>query len=158
MGTVVDGKATLVTVTPVISTSIYASGDQLGGINTLANAMDMDKDTGNIMSITVIDKAKQNAAFDILFFSDLPTVASSDNAPLDISDAEMASKCLGIVKVLSTDYVDLAANSVNSKYVVGLFLRSVAGSNTLYCVCRAAGTPTYVSTSDLVIKIGIVQD
>lgn len=158
MGTVVDGKATLVTLTPVISTSIYASGDQLGGINTMTAAMDMDKDTGNIMSITVIDKAKQNAAFDLLFFSELPVVASVDNAALDISDDEMTAKCLGIVRILATDYVDLAASSVNSKYVVGLFLRSGQGANNLYCVCRAAGTPTYTSTSDLVIKIGIVQD
>jgi hypothetical protein len=152
-----DGKARLVTVTPTISTSAYADGDQLGDVLTLTNAMDDIRDTGAVLSVSVIDKAKQNAAFDILFFDQNPTVSSSDNAALNIADAEMAAKFLGRIKVATGDYSELSASSVASVNGIGLFIAS-SGSKNLFAILQSRGTPTYTSTSDLVIKIGIVQD
>lgn len=152
-----DGKARLVTVTPTISTSAYADGDQLGGVLTLTNAMDDIRDTGAVLSVTVIDKAKQNDPLDILIFDQSPTVASSDNAILDITDAEMADKFLGRIQVTADDYSELSACSVASVNGIGLFIAS-RGSKNLYAILQSRGTPTYTSTSDLIVKIGIVQD
>ena len=153
-----DAKAIVITATPVIQAAAYAAGDQLGSLVTLSNAMDATKDTGSVLSLTVIDKGEQSSALSVLFFSAAPTIASADNAPLSISDDEMASKFLGAVSVEAADYLDVGNQTVATKAVVGLMLQSASGSTSLYCILLCEGTPTYTSTSDLVLKIGVVQD
>lgn len=163
MGTVVEGKSKNVSATPVIQAAAYASGDQLGAIFELPNALDDSSGTGGILSVTVVDKAKQKAAFDLLLFSAKPTVVSADNAPLDISDADMADKFIGKVSVVIADYSDLANCSVASVTQVALLLNAVKdqnnlGGRSLWAILQCRGTPTYTSTSDLVLKIGVIQD
>lgn len=121
--------------------------------------LDSTSDTVTLLSVAIVDKAKQSAAFDILFFNALPTVASVDNGALSITDAEMASKYIGRVHILATDYVNTASNSDASVYGIGLLMQG-AETNTLklYAVCQAIGTPTYTSTSDLTIRLGVLQD
>jgi len=151
------------TVTPIIDTNIYASGDQVGSLNTIANAVCDNGGTGVLSHVTIVDKAKQNSILTLLFFSALPTLVSSDNAPLDISDVEM-DKCLGKVAVDTTDYVDLANNSVATINGNGLVLdnkepnKDISLKRNIYMVVLAGGSPTYGTTSDLVIQLGIMQD
>lgn len=152
-----EGKARLVAVTPVLSTSAYTAGDQLGAAPIeLPFAVDQSSDTGAVMSLVVVDGAKQNQALDVLLFNARPTVASSDNAALDISDAEMAEKCIGRVKILGTDYTELANCSVAVVSGIGLLVQA-AGSRSLWAVLQTRGTPTYAAAS-LAVKIGVVQD
>lgn len=163
MGMVVEGKSRNVSATPVIQAAAYASGDQLGVLFELQNALDDSSGTGGILSLTVIDKAKQKAAIDLLLFSAKPAVASSDNAALDISDAEMADKFIGKVSVAASDYSDLANCSIASLTQVALLLNAVKdqnnlGGRSLWAILQCRGTPTYTSTSDLVLKVGIIQD
>lgn len=100
----IAGIDNTITVQPTLDTSAYASGDRLGSIHTITNAFrEFHRPFGqttpgvptialggnNILAeITIIDQAKQSAAIDILFFDKSPTVASADNAAIDISDAE----------------------------------------------------------------------
>lgn len=163
MGMVVEGKSKLVVVTPVIQAAAYASGDQLGSIFELPNAMDDSSGTGAVLSLTVIDKAKQKSALDLLIFSAKPVVSSTDNAALDISDAEMADKFVGRVALASADYTDLANCSIASLTQVGLLLKATKdqnnlGGESLWAILQSKGTPTYTSTSDLVVKLGVIQD
>ena len=153
-----DGKARLVKVTPPISSGVaYTSGDQLGDVLTLSNALDTSSDTGAVLSVQVVDKAKQNSAFDIIFFNSLPTVTSADNDALSISDSEMADKYIGRVSVPAANYVNSAACSDATVLGIGLGVQGLLTQH-LYAVCQVLGTPTYTSTSDLVIKVSIVQD
>ena len=163
MGMVVEGKSKNVGATPVIQAAVYAAGDQLGSLFELVNALDDSSGTGGILSVTVIDKAKQKAALNILFFSAKPTVVSADNAALDISDAEMADKFIGRVVVEAADYSDLANCSIATVTQVALLLNAVKDQNNLegknlWAILQSAGAPTYTSTSDLVLKIGVIQD
>lgn len=165
MEVVVKNFSKIVEVTPTISTSAYTAADQIGGIQTLSNAVLSDPEArgGVLQTIVIVDKAKQKSAIDIFFFKELPTVASSDNAAADITDAEMASKCIGVISVVAGDYADLANNSTASVENVGLVLRStpnadLATANSVYAVAVSRGTPTYGSTSDLVFKYGLLQD
>jgi hypothetical protein len=163
MGTAIEGKSKIITLTPVISTSIYAAADQLGSLVEIQNAMDDSSGTGAILSVTILDKAAQSSIIDVLFFSSQPTVASSDNAALDITDAMMASYYLGHVRVQATDYIALAGCSVASIKQLGLLVQSLKdpnnlGGKSLWMILRSGGTPTYGSTSDLVIRVGILQD
>lgn len=162
MGTTVEGKSRIVTLTPTITSTPYSSGDQLGVLMEMPNAMDMTSDTGAILSVTVIDGTSQSAAMDILFFQSAPTVASVDNAALNISDSEMAEKFLGAVTVLATDYAALSANSYACIKHVALLVQAHkdltnAPGNSLYCILQSRGTPTYAAGA-LTLKIGILQD
>lgn len=141
----------VITVTPTVDTAIYASGDQLGSLMTLSGALPGNPQ-GVIDSLTIVDKSSQKSVLNVLFFSASPTVTSSDNAALNISDSEMASKCLGYVPVAAADYKDLSASAVATIRNVGLNV-SRSGDD-LYAIILSGGTPTYTSTSDLVLKIG----
>jgi len=147
---------TIVSLTPTLTTSPYSDEDQIGSLMTIANAVEASGDYAVINSICVIDKEKQKAAFDILFFSASPTVTSSDNAALNIADAEMTSFFLGRVSIPAASYADTSGNSDCTVMNVGLVVKAAAGSKDLFCILQSQGTPTYV-VSSLVIKIGITQ-
>lgn len=157
----VSGNSFSLTATPTISTSVYAAGDQIGGI------MELDPDLVNcepndafvIQSISFIDKASQDAAIDLLFFSESVTLAS-DNAAADVSDADLVSYYLGHVSIAATDYSALNDNSVGSVRNVGLQLKMPTGGGDakIYVAAVSRGTPTYASTSDLVFKFHLAGD
>lgn len=153
----VAGNTSLIEVTPTISTSAYASGDQLGGLQTLTGALRVSGGTGVLENITVLDKDKEASAMTIFFFDDSPTVASSDNAALSISDAEMADKCIGHVSLAAIDYKSISGSSIATVRNVGLALKAASGTS-LYAIAMIEGTPTYGGTADLVFRYGILQD
>jgi hypothetical protein len=118
-----------------------------GSIVTLTGAAKTTGGIARLQSIAVLDKVKQSQSFDILFFNASPTVASADNAAIDIVVAEMA-KCVGKVTIATTDYVALATPSLAFKADVNVWMKAAAGSQDLFAllVCRS-GTPTYGASS-----------
>ena len=158
MGQVLERKAKLISVTPTVDTSAYASGDHLGDLQELVNALDDTSGTGTIVSVSVVDRDSQSAEIDVLFFSAQPTIASSDNDALDISDDEMSSKFLGAVKIESSNYISLANCSAGGVKNAGLLVSATGGSRSLWAQLRSGGSPTYGSPSNLTLKIGISQD
>jgi len=153
-----EGKARLLSVAPTLSLTAYADGDQIGSAMELVNALDNNGDTGAVLSVTIIDKIQQNAAIDIHLFNAQPVIASSDNSPLNISDAEMTAKYLCRISMPSNQYSNLSANSVATLAGIGAFVQGAGGSKSLWAVLQSRGTPTYTSSSDLTVKIGMVQD
>lgn len=166
-----------ISVTPTLDTNAYASGDRLGSIQTITGAFrqtyrpfDQPQQTLNSTSIiqvggkvilsevTIIDQAKQSAAIDILFFNALPTVASADNAPIDITDAEMIAKCVGGVSI-STSYIALANNSMVSQPNINIQMKqsATAANYNLYAVCIIRASATYAADS-LVFRYKFYQD
>lgn len=152
-----DGKSALIVLTPTLDASAYAAGDLMGGVLTLANAMDSSGDTGAVLSVAVYDKAAQGAAFDILFFNVAPTLVSADNAALNIADADMAAGFIGRVSIAASDYATTAAGKDATVAGLGLLVKSAPGKDDLYAVLQCQGAPTYAASS-LVIKVGIGQD
>jgi len=133
------------------------AGDQLGDVKKLTDILDTQSDTGAIMSIVVIDKAKQSVDIDLLFFSRLPVVTSVDHAALNIAASEMVDCFLGRVRIPSSEYVNTANCSDANVKVVGLLLQGHLVKD-LYMVAQVIGAPTYTSTSDLTFKVGVLQD
>jgi hypothetical protein len=146
-----------VEVTPVLDTSEYADGDTLGAPFAIAGACRREGLDVVLADVTVLDKAKQSTAIDIMFFRSLPTVASADNAAINISDAEM-EKCIGGVSIAAADFKALSASSYANPAPFNKLLSPAANSTVLYgqLVCRS-GTPTYAASS-LVIKFKFLQD
>lgn len=147
-------------VTPVIQAAAYGAGDQLGPASTkLADVVSAPQGVTRLVGIKVIDKAKQKSGIDILFFNSLPTNATADNAALDIADAEMAAKYVGVAAVATGDYKDLANSSIACVSPIQPIPMRAAqntaspdGRSLWFTLCNR-GTPTYTSTSDLILVL-----
>lgn len=147
----------VVEVTPTVSTTpAYTAADQIGGIQTIRGVNEnAGADTCILSSVTILDKGAQKSALDIFIFDELPTVTSSDNVAVAISDAEM-EKAVAHIVVLAADYRDIGStSSVAHLRNLNLLVKPVA-SGTVYAVVVARGTPTYLSTTDLVFKYGFL--
>lgn len=147
----------VVTATPTISASPdYSSGDLIGTLMTFAAASDNAR-LGSIESVLLTDLAAQNAAIDVIFFDSNPDATTfTDNAALDIADADLTRIC-AIVKLAAADY---SAFADNSAVQVGAQGRKFAlnGSEILYACLVSRGAPNYASTSDLKLTVGLHLD
>ena len=145
----------VLTATPVIDTAIYASGDLIGTKMTLAGAAKLSR-VGRINSIVIADQAKQDAAIDVIFFDSNPsTTTFTDNAALDVADADTL-KIIASVKIVAADYSDFADNSVATK-AVDLGFATVGGGD-LYACLVSRGTPTYAAATDLQLRVVVLQN
>lgn len=146
-----------ISLTPTISTGIYASGDSLGSLLTFANAARISGGSGTLLGITVIDKTQaQRAAIDFLFFDRTLTVAA-DNAAVATSDADMAN-CLGLVTAgpYNTAWAGTPLNSISTLFNIGMPF--VLNGTDLFAVAIVRATPTYTATSDLIFNLTILRD
>ena len=122
---------------------------------TFSNAVAASGLGGVIQTITVIDKGNIKADLNI-YFSDRTFTAVSDNAAWTLSDSD-AANAIGIVNVADTDYVSNgSANAVATVKNVGLAF--VANGTDLFAQIHCTATPTYTSTTDLIIILTILQD
>lgn len=136
-------------------TSIYAAADQLGELVTLAGAF--PHGSGFIHSVSVIDIDKEKKGFTVLFFNAEPTVASVDNAALDIVDAQMTAKFVGHVSFVTADYKDVSGSSFATKILAQPLPVSTI-NNSLYLICMADEAGTYTASGDLNLAIGLSND
>jgi hypothetical protein len=142
-----------------VDTNIYADLDQLTAAKEITNVFEDVKGTGTLMSLILTDKDQQNAALEVLFFSEEPTITSSVNGKLAIADTEMASKYLGKVVLAAANYVNLNAGSTVEVANIGMILQcDKLGSKSVWVVLRSKGTPTYTNAASLNMRIGVVQD
>lgn len=141
----------------------YADGDQIGTKFEIPEIAIAKGQAVVLESVTVIDKVKQNSALVLFFFSQSPTVASSDNNTLDITDAEMEAKCIGKVDIAASDYKSLNASSVATKSNIQLQLKpgdeksGIITGQSIYAILMSNGTPDYTAGTDLILKMGFKQ-
>lgn len=148
-------RTTIVPVTPTITAGAYAANDQVGELQTIANAVIANQQSGVLAAITVVDKAKQNAALTVLLFNAMPTLVSADNDPIDIADSQIGPTYMGHVNISTGDYATLANNSVAC---AECSVPIDCGATSFYALVFTTGTPTYAATSDLIFNYHILQD
>jgi len=140
--------------TPTISNgAVYAAKDVIGGLLTFANAARAGILSGVIEAVTIVDKGQQMAAIDLVLFNATLTPAA-DNAIFAPSDSDLVTS-VGVIPIATTDWKDFSTNSLatvkpDHKYVI-------AGTS-LFGVLVSRGTPTYTSTTDLVVSIVVNTD
>lgn len=151
-----------VTATPTISTSAYADGDALGDKLTFTAALQSSTATGYVISIMVTDLAGTTEDIDLVLFRTDPAATTfTDNAALDIADADL-SKVMAVVNFGSANRFAFNDNGV--KYVASLAIpvegktTASALSRTFYGALVSRGTPTFAGTSDVSVTLGISQD
>lgn len=131
----------------------YQAKDAVGGKLTFANAARESALGGYVVDVTIIDKAMQSAELVLTLFNQDFT-ATNDNAAFAPSDADLLN-VVGIIHIYASDYQAFADNAVASKQVV---LRYDLAGTALYGQLMCIGAPTYATTSDLKIKLGLMQD
>jgi hypothetical protein len=145
----------VISVTPTLDTSIYASGDTLFATTAISGATRANDLRAVLMSVAVVDKDDQKPALRLLFFKSNVTFGTINAAP-SISDSD-AANYLGHVDIAATDYVDLGGVSVACAKAINLLLEAASGSTTVYVAgMLTAGTPTHTA-SGLVFNFGVVQ-
>jgi hypothetical protein len=142
--------------TPTLDTNAYAANDRVGSVMTFTPAIGITSPQFTIQSIALIDEAKQSLELDLLLFAASPTIASADNAAIDITDAQMKANFVGSVTIYASDYKALANSSCATVRNVGLTLKPDA-SNSFYGVLVTRGAPTYAATS-LTLLVTVIAD
>jgi len=153
-GQVIHTLTKIVESTPTITAGAYSSGDQVGGKITLTGSANSSIPTGIISSVELTDKAAQGVDYDVVFF-DTDFTAVADNAAADPSDTDL----LNIVCVAQiTTHIAFADNGTSQAQNVNCPFSLGSGNTSLYVALVVRGTPTYASTSDLTLRVGILQD
>lgn len=141
-----------------VQAAAYATGELIGGKNTLVGAGRFKNGTGVIQSLTLVDQANQKVPIDLVVFNADPSNTTfTENGALDVADADMA-KITGVISILASDYVSFADNAVASRQGIGQVFQSTEADGDLYFALVSRGAPTYAATTDLIIKFGILQD
>jgi hypothetical protein len=148
------GDVLVTSVTPVVSTTAYATGDVIGSKLTLANAARIAGGAGIIQSVTLHCKSAQTGAVDLLLFAADPSASTfTDNGALAVNAADF-DKLIGVVHI--TDWTSLgAAISIAQAQAIGMPFDLPAGTS-LYAVMVARSTPTLASTSDLKLVVNVL--
>lgn len=152
----IGGNTFSLAVTQTTNASAYEAGDAVGGKITITNAMRISGGTGILQSIDLIDKANQKAAMELLIFNSDPTAATITDDTAFVYSTDI-SKQIARIPIAASDYVTL--NSIATVSLGGLSrIVKASGSANLFAALVTTGTPTYTSTSDIIITFGILQD
>ena len=154
-----DGRVTayrhFIDAVPAISTAIYASGDALGGLLVFDGASRGRGMTGKIEALRIADRASQQAAMDLVLFASTFAV-TADNAVFDPNDSDL-NVCVGVIPVTAANYWGFNDNSVAVVYPVNLPYLTLEDAR-LRGQLVVRGTPTYVTTTDLHVRLSVRQD
>lgn len=146
----------VVTAAPTVSTSAYATGDNVGGKVTLTDVCRSSMGSGLIQSVVITSKSLQTATFDVIFFNADPSgTTATDNAAQDIADADL-SKVVGVAQCSTV--VGLSGASIHQALNLAMPFALSNNATTLYALMVVRGTPTLGSTSDIGLSVRVLQD
>jgi hypothetical protein len=154
VGVEVHHPGDIITVTPTLDTSIYASGDVLFTTTAIPNAVRANDAIAQLQSLVIVDKDDQKPEIALKFWSSNVTYGAFNGAP-SISDSDAAS-CLGRVNIVTADYDDDGGVSTAFKDNIGKILKAASGTRTIYITGKlTSGTPTHTA-SGLVIRLALL--
>lgn len=142
-----------VVVTPAVTaSSAYSSGQQVGGIQTLANVCITQARIAQLLTFSVIDIDNQKAPLVVFLFNQNPTVTSVDGGTFAITAANFKSQLVGSFSISAADYVSAASKANAAVNFSNSFFNNLDPNGSLYAALVTTGTPTYTSTSSLVCR------
>jgi hypothetical protein len=144
----------VITVTPTLDTSIYASGEVLFTTTPIANAVRANDGIAELQSIVIIDKDDQKPEIALKFWSANVTYGAFNGVP-SISDSD-AANCLGRVNIVTADYDDDGGVSTAFKDNIGKMLKAASGTRIIYITGKlTSGTPMHTA-SGLVLRLSML--
>ena len=159
------GATQFVSATPTVDTAAYATGELVGGKLTFTPAVRSSTGTGYVVSVIMADKAAQAVDFDLVLFRENPSSTTfTDQAAFDVADADL-TKVIAVVDLDSSSSAKAFAD--NSVHYVGNLVLPVQGydssatptvTKTIYGALVSRGAPTFATSGDVTITLGISQD
>lgn len=152
-----DQAPDVVTITAaptVTASSVYASGNSVGGLLTFAGVGRASGGSGFIQAVTLNFKSAQTAATDFAFCNATPASTTlTDKTAVSVAVADF-DKCR-VVHI--TDCTSLGTPSVCSADNLALpFALPTGTSGYGFLVTR--GTPTYSATSDVSVALRVIRN
>lgn len=124
--------------------NLYADGELVGNLLKLENVVRDIKGYATLMAIIMQDLSDQKSKLEMIIFDADPAATTfTDNAVLDIADADLPKE-IGKVIIAASDYDSYTDNAVSTTRNIGLPLKSDSGRDLWVCFV-ARGTPTYVA-------------
>lgn len=152
----VGGLTVMNDVTPVVQVAAYATGNLIGGKISFSTAMREDGATGILQSVTLCSKSALAVDVDlILFDSDPVGTTFTERSAIAVATTD-AAKVLAAI-TLSTR-VTIGTPVVASRSSLNIPLKCGSASRIIYGAMIARGAFTPASTTDLTIRLGVVQD
>lgn len=144
----------VISATPVMDTSIYASADLLFDPIELVGAFRVSGGNAIIDSVTILDEDDNTAAGLTLVFTTASTTFGTLNSAANISDANLRN-AVGHVAIVAGDWFDCGGAKLACVKNVGLPVKAASGATSLYVAgINGAGTPTFAAATNLKLKIG----
>jgi len=152
---VAGSEGATVSQTPEITAGAYSAGDAVGGLLTFANAARRSGGGGVIKTVTIIDDAGQDAELELWLF-DRTFTAIADNSAWAPAEADL-ERLIGVISTEESSQGWLAAGTP-SAVTIDVSARYDVTGTSMFGQLVTRGTPTYVATDDLTIKVGLLQD
>ena len=156
---IIIGSTNIVSTTATVQAAAYSANDVVGGLITLTGVCvsALDRPTGIIHSVVITDKAAQDVDYDVVFFDTNPSNTTfTENSALTLSDTDLPT-IVGVAQV--TTHVAFSASGVNILHGANIPFRITdTSTNAIYACIITRGAPTYASTSDVTLRVGILQD
>ncbi len=144
-----------ISLTPTIGTGIYTTADVVGGLLTFAGAADKKTGSGTIKAAILIDNDSEEDTYELHLYNQTFTSADDHDA-VTVTDADL-KKYVGRIDFTAANYVAFATNSVDHMDVDLPFTLPIGGTS-LFGNLVVRGGPTYTATTDITVKLVIVQD
>jgi hypothetical protein len=139
----------------VTISSAYTAGNEVGGLVTFPNAVHSNILTAVLESVRLTSKSVQTAEFDITPFTAQPVASTwTDKSAPSITGADILLAMPPIK--LTNNFSGLGTHTTYGQDAIGRVITLAASS--FYAIVTTPGTPTFASTSDLQLCVGILQD
>ena len=146
----------LIDVDLVTDTDATADNGVISNPVEIASCVSVEGGRSLLHSVQLIDDDDDGAAIDLVF-TQVSTNLGTVNGAIDAADG-VAASILGVVSLAS--YFDGIAWQISQKTNIGLVLKAVAGSKSVYvgAINRNGGAVTKTAADDLHLRIGIIKD
>ena len=159
--------AKVLTLNPVVTTSAYSAGNQVGALLTVKDFFESLSGVSELISIEISDNSNQKAAFSLVIFGAKPAGTFADATAFAPSAADL-KLISAIIAIPSANYTTFNASNaagqvsnIRAKIQAALATQQI-GPNSIaknaYIALVTSGTPTYAVSTDLQLKLGIEQD
>ncbi len=145
----------VISITPTISTSAYATGDVVGGKLTLEGVL---MSRALLTHLAVFDDDGEGVQLDFFLFNADLEGTYTDNAAFAINASDKA-KWIGQIVIETGDYLSAGADKTGLKTPINLPLeRGANGNEDLFAVCVIRSSTTFTATTDLRFDFGYILD
>jgi len=150
-------------LTPTITAGAYAEKECVGVLQTIENASRIRNGIGRIVKAVLMDKASQigTHAIEVYLFRENPSASTfTDNAAFTIHDDDL-TKVEGLIRFTAADDAEFGQSSAGEiavRHNLNEDYNTLGDDMYAICVTAPGSTPTFLSTSDLSLRLYLARD